>query len=94
MEPRFQFRLNGVIIPYLILRPADRQGRTYRRELVACDRRLGMFAIDDNEDLPDPALPRFIFEVRDVSTPEKGWQRMTTAECIAFLRSAGVIDRR
>jgi hypothetical protein len=38
-------------------------------ELVACDDRLGEFAIDDNEDLAEPALTPFVLEVRDVSIP-------------------------
>ena len=70
-------------------------------ELVACDDKLGEFAIDDNEELADPALSRFILEVRDVSIPpcerrflpNKGWRRTTTKECIVLLESAGVIER-
>lgn len=63
--------------------------------------RLGEFAIDDNEDLTNPALTHFILEVRDVTVPpierrdlpNKGWKRMSTAECITLLESAGVIGR-
>ena len=72
---------------------------THRLELVACHDKLGEFAIDDNEELDDPALTRFGLEVRDVTIPpierrflrNKGWKRMTTKECIAMLESAGVI---
>ena len=42
---------------------------THHKEIVALDENLGMFAIDDNDDLPDPALPKFIFEVKDMSIP-------------------------
>jgi len=97
---RFQFRLNGVIITRISVRPVVTFGTTDHWELVACDEKLGEFAIDDNEALPDPELSRFILEVRDVSIPpserrvlpNKGWRRMTTRECLALLESAGVID--
>jgi hypothetical protein len=73
---------------------------TDRREIVAFDDTLGMFAIDDNEWLADPALPRFVLEVRDLSiavsergfTARKEWSRMTTQECISLLESSGVIE--
>ena len=61
---------------------------------------LGDFAIDDNEQLTDPALTRFVLEVRDATLPpierrflpNKGWKGMTTKECISLLESSGVID--
>ncbi len=103
MVTNFQFRLNGTIITHMKLRPVVINGTTDRWELVACHQTLGEFAISDGEDdLLDPALPRFILEVRDVSIPpierrflpNKGWKRMTTRECMAVLESAGVIDRQ
>ena len=53
-------------------------------ELVACHDKLGEFAIDDNEGLTDPALTRFILEVRDATIPplerrflpNKGWKQV------------------
>ena len=96
----FQFRLNGLIIPFLKVRPVVGVGAKDRWELVACHGSLGEFAIDDNEGL-DPALSRFILEMRDANippierryVPNKGWQWMSTRECIALLESAGVIDK-
>ena len=96
----FQFRLNGLIITHIKVRPVVIDGITDHWELVACHDTLGEFAIDDNEGLADPALSRFILEVRDVTIPpierrflpNKGWKRMTTKECLALLESAGVID--
>jgi hypothetical protein len=93
-----QFRLNGVIITQLKVRPVAIDGTTDAWELVACHT-LGEFAIDDNDGLA-PALTRFILEVRDATIPpierrylpNKGWKRMTTRECLALLESAGVID--
>jgi hypothetical protein len=70
-------------------------------ELVASHESLGQFAVDDNQDLPDPALPRFVLEVRDATIPpierrflsNKGWRQVTTRECLPLLESSGVIDR-
>ncbi len=96
----FQFRLNGVVITHMNVRPVVIDAATDHWELVACDEKLGEFAIDDNDGLADPALTRFTLEVRDATIPpnerrylpNKGWQRMSTRECLALLESAGVID--
>ena len=98
----FQFRLNGVIITHLKVRPVMRDGIVDHWELVACHDRLGEFCIEDgDDDLLAPELPRFILEVRDVNIPpiqrrylpNNGWKRVSTTECLALLESAGVIDR-
>ena len=96
----FQFRLNGLIIPLLKVRPVMLDGVIDYWELVACHETLGEFAIDDNDGLADAKLTRFVLEVRDVNIPpvehrylpNKGWRGMTTVECLALLESAGVID--
>ena len=101
MNTQFQFRLNGFIITRLKVRPVVTLGTADDWELVACHETIGEFAIDDNEQLVDPALTRFVLEGRDVTIPpierrylpNKGWKRMTTSECLALLESAGVIDR-
>jgi hypothetical protein len=102
MNTRFQFRLNGLVITRIVVRPVLIGGTTDRWELVANHEKLGEFAISDGEDdLLDPALPRFILEVRDVTIPpierrflpNKGWRRVTTTECLELLESAGVIER-
>jgi len=98
MVTNFQFRLNGVIITHLKVRPVVFDETTERWELVACHETLGEFSIDDNEGL-NPALTPFILEVRDANIPtierrylpNKGWRQVTTRECIAFLESAGLI---
>lgn len=100
MNTRYQIRLNGIIITDIKVRPIE-SDRAGRRELVACHNKLGEFAIDDNDGLLDPALTRFILEVRDVNIPpierrylpNKGWRRVSTRECLALLESAGVIDK-
>jgi hypothetical protein len=96
----FQFRLNGLMIPHLKVRPVEFDGATDHWELVACHN-LGEFAIDDSQGLVDPALTRFVLEVRDVTIPpierrylpNKGWRHVSTRECLALLESAGFIDR-
>lgn len=97
-----QFRLNGIMVTHLKVRPVMTAGVTHRWELVVCHETLGEFPVDDNEGLADPALTPFILEVRDVTIPpserrylpNKGWRRMTTSECLALLESAGVIDQQ
>lgn len=101
MNTQFQFRLNGVIITRMKVRPVVLAGATDHWKLVASHERLGEFAIDDNEGLADPALTRFVLELRDATItpiqrrylPNKGWKKMTTGECLALLESAGVIIR-
>ena len=101
MNTQFQFRLNGLILTRLKVRPVIINRITNHWELVACHETLGEFAIDDNEGLADPALSRFVLEMRDVTIPpierrylpNKGWNRMTIKECIALLESAGAIIR-
>jgi hypothetical protein len=95
-----QFRLNGIIITHLKVRPVAIDVTSDHWELVACHETLGEFAVDDNEGLAHPALTRFLLEVRDVTIPpierrhlpNKGWRQVTTSECLALLESAGVID--
>jgi hypothetical protein len=102
MNRQFQFRLNGLIITHVKVRPVVIHAVTDHWELVACDERVGEFAVDDNDALADPSLTPFILEVRDVNIPpierkflqNKGWKRMTTKECIALLESAGIISTR
>ena len=101
MNTRFQFRVNGIIITHLKVRPFAIDGLSDCWELVACHDSLGEFAIDDNEGLADSALTHFILEVRDVTIPpierrylpNKGWRQVTTRECLVLLESAGVIDK-
>jgi len=102
MNTQFQFRLNGLIVTHLKVRPVVTFGTTDKCELVACHETLGDFAIDDNDALPDPCLSRFTLEVRDVPVPpverrflpNKGWKQVTTNECLALLRAAGVIQKQ
>jgi hypothetical protein len=99
MNNHYQFRLNGIIITEIKIRAVVIDGNTDHWELVACHS-LGEFSIDDNENLSDPALTRFVLEVRDVNIPpierrflpNKGWRQVTTRECLLLLESTGVIE--
>jgi len=92
-----QFRLNGVIITHLKVRPVMLDGVVDHWELVACHETLGEFAVDDNQGLVDPALTQFILQVRDVNIPaikrrylpNKGWKQVTTRECLDLLEAVG-----
>ncbi len=96
----FQFRLNGVIIIHMKVRPVVIAGSTNRWELLACHDTLGEFGIDDNEGLADPVLTPFILEVRDVTIPpierrffpNKGWKRIAATDCLTLLESTGIIQ--
>jgi hypothetical protein len=93
-----QFRLNGTIITHVKVRPVLNERASRGWELVACDERLGDFAVDDNGGLADPALTQFILEIRDANIPpierrympNKGWKRVTTREYLALLELSGV----
>ena len=102
MVTNYQFRLNGIIITHLKVRPVETEGTKDHWELVACHDSLGDFSIEDaDDDLLAPELPRFILETRDATVPpldrrylpNKGWKRMSTRECLVLLESAGAIDR-
>jgi len=88
MNNCYQFRLNGIIVTEIKVRLVG-DAVTDCWELVACHKELGEFAVDDNQGLADPALTRFILEVRDASIPPlerrylptKGWRQVTTREC-------------
>ena len=97
MNTRFQFRLNGIIITHLKIRPVAINGATDGCELVACHDKIGEFAIDDNEGLVDPALTPFVLEVRHVTIPpivRRYLPNKTTSQCLDLLQSAGVIDSK
>src|SRR5437016_958206 len=60
MNTRYQFRLNGMIITDLKVRPVVIAGATDKWELVACHKTLGELAIEVNDGLADPALTQFV----------------------------------
>jgi len=73
LKPKYQFRVNGIIIPRLSVRREivpDTEGDLTpcgKPQIVIHDWDIGAMPLDDNENLWDPDLPEFVIEVRDLS---------------------------
>ena len=100
----FRFRLNGVIILEILVRPETINGApTGNWHIAANDWAIGSFTIDDNENLWDKDLPKFILECRNEtawaltpltdrqSSKDKGWKKVTTQGLLEVLEAAGII---
>ena len=76
---KLQFRVNGVIIPRLSVRretALDSEGdltSSGKAQIVIHDWHIGAMALDENENLWDPDLPKFVVEVRDSSVDTLLW---------------------
>jgi hypothetical protein len=101
MEPKLRFRLNGEIMTEIDIRYVIVEGcPTGDREIAVKDDALGWFTIDDNRNLWDDSLPKFVLEYRDENIPaeirrtlpNKGWVRVTTKELLSVLQASGVIQ--
>jgi hypothetical protein len=101
MEPKLRFRLNGEIIPEIDIRYVIVDGYpTGDREIAVKDEALGWFTIDDNTNLWDNDLPKFVLEYRNESVPaeirrtlpNRGWVQVTTKELLNVLQATGVIQ--
>jgi hypothetical protein len=100
-EPKqqYQFRVNGIVMPYIRIEYEMIDGAYVgKRQLAVEDDQIGWVTIDDNEDLADPALSRFVVEVRDFVAPGKrpplpnrGWRKVSTQELLNLLEAAGII---
>jgi len=94
MKPEFRFRLNGVVIPEILVQPKMVDGApSGQLQIAVNDWAIGWFTIDDNENLWDEHLPRFVLEFASVPMAGRGWQRVTTEELLAVLECAGLITR-
>ena len=90
----YRWRVNGVVIPQIRVRREIVNGEPKgRRQIVVNDPDLGWFAIDGNENLWDPSLSRFVFEIKDLSVPffQRSWKQVTISELIQILEATGVI---
>jgi len=103
-KPDFRFRLNGVIIPEILIRPEMlNRAPTGNWHIAVNDWTIGSFTIDNNENLWDKDLPKFMLEFRNETawalTPvtdrctskDQGWKKVTTQELLAVLQAAGII---
>jgi len=97
-EPQYQFRVNGVVMPYLRIQYEIGGARAGSRRIAVEDAKIGWVVLDDNEDFADPALSKFVLEVRDFAAPSeyrllpnKGWRKVSTREMLNLLEAAGII---
>ncbi len=95
---QYQFRVNSLVMPYLRIQYDIDGAPAGRRRIAVEDAKIGWVVIDDNEDLADSALSKFVLEVRDFATPSecrllpnKGWRRVSTREILHLLEAAGII---
>jgi hypothetical protein len=96
---QYQFRVNGLVMPYIRIQYEMIDGACVgKRQIAVEDDQIGWVVIDDNEDLADPALSKFVLEVRDFVAPverrllpNRGWQKVSTQELLTLLEAAGVI---
>ena len=96
---QYQFRLNGIVMPYIRIQYEKIEGATVdRRQIAVEDDQIGWVVIDDNEDLADPALSNFVLEVRAFAAPvehrllpNRGWRKVSTQELLTLLEAAGII---
>ena len=105
MTPEFRFRLNGDIMPEIFVQRALVHGEPKGAWQIAVeiDYLGGRFTLDDNSNLWDPSLPKFILEYRDEASwalipleirrtmRDKGWNRVTPHELVEILQSIGLI---
>lgn len=65
-EPKFRFRLNGEIIPEILVQTEMLDGSPIgKSQIVVNDFTIGWFTIDDNENLWDEDVPTFVLEFRN-----------------------------
>jgi len=95
MEPEFRFCSNGEIIRSIRVRHEIVDGKpTSKRQIAVEDEAIGWFTIDDNENLWDKDLPKFVLKYAAIPmTTGQGWQRVTTGELLDVLESAGLIQQ-
>ena len=103
--PEYQFRVNGVIVSEIRVQRKLVNGEPVGELQIAVrDTTIGWFVIDDNANLWDGSLPKFVLEYRDESAwtlipaiersriRGKGWKQVTPQELIAILESTGAIQ--
>jgi predicted glutamine amidotransferase len=95
MEPEFRFCLNGEVIRNIRVQHEMTDGQPIGKWQIAVeDEAIGWFTIDDNENLWDKDLPKFVLKYATIPlTARQGWQRVTTKELLDVLESAGLIKR-
>jgi hypothetical protein len=95
MEPELRFCLNGEVIRSIRVQREMIDGEPIGKLQIAVeDEAIGWFTIDDNENLWDKNLPKFVLKYAVIPmAPGQGWQRVTTAKLLDVLESAGLIQQ-
>ena len=95
MEPEFRFCLNGEVIRSIRVQHEMIDGQPVgKRQIAVEDEAIGWFAIDDNENLWDKDLPKFVLKYATIPMAEgQGWRRVTTKDLLGILESAGLIKQ-
>lgn len=100
MATQVQVRVNGIQISRMRVRRKLVNGVPAGDfELVIEDPILGMFAIDDNQDIPYGASS-FLLEVKDMTIPaaernrmpSKGWKKINEEDLLNTLIQIGALD--
>jgi hypothetical protein len=93
MEPEFRFCLNGEIVRSIRVEHEMIDGEPIGKRRIAFEiEGIGWFTIDDNENLWDKDLSKFVLKYTTIPMEAgKGWQRVTTTELLEVLESAGLI---
>ena len=95
MEPEFRFCLNGEVIRSIRVQHEMIDGEPIGKRQIAVDiEGIGWFAIDDNENLWDKDLSKFVLKYTTIPMAAgQGWQRVSTKELLNVLESAGLIQQ-
>jgi len=95
MDPEFRFCLNGEVIRSIRVQHEMIDGKpTSKRQIAVEIEGIGWFAIDDNENLWDKDLPKFVLKYTTIPMAAgQGWQRVSTKELLNVLESAGLIQQ-
>jgi len=103
-QSQFRFKLNGEIITEVCVRRETVSGKRTDKLEIAVKSTVGWFAIDDNRDLWDEALPKFFLQYRNETewqmsplserrvSKDKGWKTVTPDELLVILRESGAIQ--
>jgi len=93
MEPEFRFCLNGEVIRSIRVQNEMIDGEPIGKLQIAVeDEAIGWFTIDDNENLWDKDLPKFVLKYATIPMAAgQGWQRVTTGELLDVLESGGLL---
>jgi hypothetical protein len=88
MENDYRFRVNGLIVTHIDVRHALVNGVPCGEWQIAInDPLLDWITLDDNDNLWDQDLPKFVLEACE--NPEKGWRRVRVPDLLALLESTG-----